>query len=118
MSVVKTEIVITGDELIFYNLDPVVAKAMTVTGTDVEANEAGRKIVPTGAILSAAGEVVNDASARFILAHAVDVTDGPTNGTGVYRATAYQRKLPVVPSVAAAGAMRGMIFMDDNDNYL
>lgn len=116
MKVVQTEYGTSKD--ILFNLDPYTARPIMVEDDGVEANEQGRKIVPAGSLLDANGAVKNDGTVRYVLLKDIDVTFGPAAGSGVYRGTIDKSKLPVVPAEAAVAALKGVIFMSDEDmNY-
>jgi hypothetical protein len=113
MKVVQTEYGTSKD--ILFNLDPYTARPIMVEDDGVVANENGRKIVPAGTILGIDGKAVNDAGSRYVLLKDVDVTNGPAAGAGVYRGTINKNKLPVVPTPPAMIALKGIIFMSDDD---
>lgn len=113
MKVVQTEYGTSKD--ILFNLDPYTARPIMVEDDNVEANEQGRKIVPAGSLLNAAGAIANDATVRYVLLKDIDVTHGPAAGAGVYRGTINLDKLPVAPAEAAIAALKGVIFMSDED---
>lgn len=116
MKVVQTEYGTSKD--ILFNLDPYTARPIMVEDDNVEANEQGKKIVPAGSLLTPAGVVANDATVRYVLLKDIDVTYGPAAGTGVYRGTINKDKLPVAPAAEAIAALKGVIFMSDEDmNY-
>lgn len=113
MKVVQTEYGTSKD--ILFNLDPYTARPIMVEDDGVEANEQGRKIVPAGSLLDANGVVKNDATVRYVLLKDIDVTFGPAAGSGVYRGTINKDKLPVAPAAEAITALKGVIFMSDED---
>lgn len=116
MKVVQTEYGTSKD--ILFNLDPYTARPIMVEDDGVAANDEGRKIVPAGSLLDANGVVKNDATVRYVLLKDIDVTFGPAAGSGVYRGTINKAKLPVAPAEAAITALKGVIFMSDEDmNY-
>lgn len=113
MKVVQTEYGTSKD--ILFNLDPYTARPIMVEDDGVEANELGRKIVAAGSLLDANGVVKNDGTARYVLLKDIDVTFGPAAGAGVYRGTIDKSKLPEVPSAEAIAALKGIMFMSDED---
>ena len=115
MKVVQTEYGTSKD--ILFNLDPYTARPIMVSdeGPSIVADENGRKIVKAGSILDALGVITNAAIARYVLLKDVDVTHGPAAGAGVYRGTINLDKLPVAPSVEAKAALKGIMFMSDED---
>lgn len=110
---------------ILFNLDPYTARPIMVESDDVVAGADGRKIVKAGTPLDKDGKLANDASARYILLKDVDVTYGDAAGTGVYRGTLNLAKInknltvdeeePFELSEAAQVALKGIIFMSDED---
>lgn len=119
MKVVQNEYGKPGIDILF-NLDPYTARPIMVDDTEVSADEkTGRKIVKAGSILSKEGKVVNDNTARYVLLKDVDVTNGKAPGAGVYRGTLDKKKIEEYTSVtigeAAELALRGIIFMSDED---
>lgn len=113
MKVVQTEYGTSKD--ILFNLDPYTARPIMVEDDGVEANELGRKIVKAGSLLDAEGAVKNDGTVRYVLLKDIDVTFGPAAGAGVYRGTIDKSKLPVEPSAEAKTALKGIMFMSDED---
>lgn len=113
MKVVQTEY--GSDKDILFNLDPYTARPIMVDSENIEANEAGKKIVKAGSLLTAAGVVANDANVRYVLLKDIDVTHGDAAGAGVYRGTIDKSKMPVEPSAEAKAALKGVIFMSDED---
>lgn len=113
MKVIQTEYGTSKD--ILFNLDPYTARPIMVDDDAVVANDEGRKIVAAGSLLDKDGVVANDATVRYVLLKDVEVTHGPAAGAGVYRGTIDKSKLPVAPSEAAMKALRGVIFMSDED---
>lgn len=119
MKVVQNEYGKPGIDILF-NLDPYSARPIMVDDTEVSADEkTGKKIVKAGSILSKEGKVVNDDTARYVLLKDVDVTNGKAPGAGVYRGTLDKKKIEEYTSVtieeAAELALRGIIFMSDED---
>ena len=105
---------------ILFNLDPYTARPIKVSDTGVTADtKTGKKIVKAGSILSKDGTIVNDGTARYVLLKDIDVTYGPAAGAGVYRGTLDEKKIEKNTSVtisdAAKVALRGIIFMSDDD---
>lgn len=116
MKVIQTEYGTSKD--ILFNLDPYTARPIMVEDDNVKADANGRKIVKAGSLLDANGVVKNDATVRYVLLKDIDVTYGPAAGTGVYRGTIDKAKLPVAPAAEAVTALKGIIFMSDEDlNY-
>lgn len=123
MKVIQTEFGTAID--ILFNLDPYTARPIMVESDDVEADANGRKIVKAGTPLDKDGKLANDASARYILLKDVDVTYGDAAGAGVYRGTLNLAKInknltvdeeePFELSEAAQVALKGIIFMSDED---
>lgn len=113
MKVVQTEYGTSKD--ILFNLDPYTARPIMVEDDGVTANEQGRKIVPAGSLLDANGAVKNDGTVRYVLLKDIDVTFGPAAGAGVYRGTIDKSKLPVQPATEAITALKGIMFMSDED---
>ena len=119
MKVVQNEYGKPGIDILF-NLDPYSARPIMVDDTEVSADEkTGKKIVKAGSILSKEGKVVNDNTARYVLLKDVDVTNGKAPGAGVYRGTLDKKKIEeytlVTIEEAAELALRGIIFMSDED---
>lgn len=108
-----------SDYDILFNLDPYTARPIMVEDDNVEANEVGKKIVKAGSLLNKEGVVVNDGTARYVLLKDIDVTYGPMAGAGVYRGTLNKDKIEkntgVTISDAAMAALKGVIFMSDED---
>ena len=120
---------------ILFNLDPYTARPVMVESDNVPADANGRKIVKAGSLLDAQGRAfvtsnntvirVNDASARYVLLKDIDVTAGDKVGAGVYRGTLNKDKIeanlttdaqnPFEISEAAMAALKGIIFMSDED---
>lgn len=108
-----------SDYDILFNLDPYTARPIMVEDDNVTADENGKKIVKAGSLLSKDGAVVNDGTARYVLLKDIDVTYGPAAGAGVYRGTLDKKKIEektgVTISDAAMAALRGIMFMSDED---
>mgnify|MGYP003297870196 CR=1 FL=1 len=113
MKVVQTEY--GSDKDILFNLDPYTARPIMVESDGVAADERGKKIVKAGSLLDAEGAIKNDATVRYVLLKDIDVTFGDAAGAGVYRGTIDLAKLPVAPSAEAKAALKGVIFMSDED---
>lgn len=73
------------------------------------------KIVKAGSLLTKDGAIANDATVRFVLLDDVDVTNGDKEGAGLYKAIVDETKLPVKPSAEAIKAMKGIIFVTEDD---
>lgn len=103
---------------ILFNLDPYTARPLMVSDEGVTAVD-GKKTVKAGSLLDAEGKVANDATVRYVLLKDVDVTYGPKQGAGVYRGTLDLKKIEtntgVTISDAAMLALKGVIFMSDDD---
>lgn len=67
--------------------------------------ENGKKIVKAGTVLPA-----NDATAKGILFHDVDVTYGPQPGALIVEGYVLEERLPVAPSAEAKTAMNEIKF--------
>lgn len=117
MKVVQTEY--GSDYDILFNLDPYVARPIMVEDDGVTADENGKKIVKAGSLLNKEGVVANDGTVRYVLLKDIDVTYGPKAGAGVYRGTLDKKKIEaktgVTISDAAMAALKGIIFMSDDD---
>lgn len=104
MKFTKTE-VCTSKEILAN--DHYVAIPFMVSAADVKANEYGKKIVPAGTILPA-----NDATAKGVLLHDVDVTDGDRSDTIVVHGFIKTPKLPEAPADEAIPVLKLISFMD------
>lgn len=118
MKVIQTEYGTSID--ILFNLDPYSARPIMVSDTGVTADaKTGKKIVKAGSLLDKDGEIANDGTVRYVLLKDVDVTNGDAPGAGVYRGTLDEKKIEkntgVTISDAAKVALRGIIFMTDDD---
>lgn len=82
-----------------------VAFTTQVEATGVAANANGRKIVPAGTILPA-----NDATAKGILMHDTDVTEGPQAGSLIVEAYVISERLPIAPVALAITALTEIKF--------
>ncbi|MDZ5711653.1 hypothetical protein [Jeotgalibacillus haloalkalitolerans] len=71
-----------------------------VSDSGVTANEHGRKVVPAGTVYPA-----NDATAKGILFHDVDVTEGPQPGSVMVEGYVIEARLPAAPTAEAKTAM-------------
>ena len=87
-----------------------VAFTCTVSDSEVETNSEGRKIVPKGSLLDAAGAIKNDATVVGILAEDVDVTNGPQSGSLIEEGYILKDRLPVAPEEAAITALKKITF--------
>ena len=115
MKVVQTNYGMDVD--ILFNLDPYTARPIMVSDEDVAAVD-GKKIVKAGSLLDVDGKIANDETVRYVLLKDIEVTYGPKAGAGVYRGTINLDKLPVAPAAEAKSALKGIIFMSDEDmNY-
>lgn len=118
MKVIQTEY---GTDIdILFNLDPYTARPIMVEDDGVTADEnTGKKIVKAGSLLDKDGVVKNDGTVRYVLLKDIDVTYGPAAGAGVYRGTLNKDKIEentgVTISDAAMVALKGIIFMSDED---
>lgn len=72
-----------------------------VEQTCVTADENGRKIVPAGTVYPA-----NDATAKGILLHDVDVTNGSQAGSLIVEGYVIAERLPTAPTPEAKAAMQ------------
>lgn len=103
---------------ILFNLDPYTARPIMVSDEGVTA-VSGKKIVKAGSLLDKDGKIANDGTVRYVLLKDIDVTSGPMAGTGVYRGTLDLKKIEtntgVTISDAAMLALKGVIFMSDDD---
>ena len=116
MKVVQTEY--GSDKDILFNLDPYTARPIMVDSENIEADDNGKKIVKAGSLLTAEGVIANNGTVRYVLLKDIDVTHGDAAGAGVYRGTIDLAKLPVEPAAEAKAALKGVIFMSDEDlNY-
>lgn len=77
----------------------------TVSDVGVSANENGKKIVPAGTVLPK-----NDATAKGILFHDVDVTEGPQPGALMVEGYVIEERLPVVPDSLAKAELKEIKF--------
>lgn len=102
---------------ILYNLHEYVGKSINISDTGVTPDANGKKIVKAGSIVDKDGEIVDDATARYVVLQDVNVTNGPRSATAIYIGTVYVRKLPVAPTAAVKGALKGIFFMEDDSNY-
>lgn len=85
--------------------------AFTCTVSDSEVQEKdGKKIVPKGSLLDAAGTIKNDATVVGILAEEVDVTNGPQPGSLIVEGYILKDRLPVAPEEAAITALKNINF--------
>lgn len=105
---------------ILFNLDPYTARPIMVSDEGVTADAtSGKKIVKAGSLLDAEGKIANDGTVRYVLLKDIDVTSGPMAGAGVYRGTLDLKKIEtntgVTISDAAMLALKGVIFMSDDD---
>ena len=105
---------------ILFNLDQYVARPIMVDDEGIEADAiTGRKIVKAGSILNIAGEIVNDATARYVLLQDIDVTAGPAAGAGVYQGTLDLAKIQSITGVTvgedAKTALKGIFFMEEGN---
>ncbi|WP_084245224.1 hypothetical protein [Planomicrobium okeanokoites] len=82
-----------------------VAFTTQVESAGVAANADGRKIVPAGTILPA-----NDATAKGILLHDTDVTEGPQPGSLVVEGYVISERLPVAPAALAIPELKEIKF--------
>lgn len=82
----------------------------TVSDSEVVENEEGKKIVPKGSLLDAAGTIKNDATVVGILAEEVDVTNGPQPGSLIVEGYILKDRLPVAPDEAAITALKNINF--------
>lgn len=87
-----------------------VAFTCTVSDTDVAENSEGKKIVPKGSLLDAAGAIKNDASVVGVLSEEVDVTNGPQPGSLIVEGYILKDRLPVAPEEVAIGALKKITF--------
>lgn len=118
MKVISTEYGTSID--ILFNLDPYSARPIMVSDESVTADATtGKKIVKAGSLLNKDGVVKNDGTVRYVLLKDVDVTNGDAPGAGVYRGTLDEKKIEKNTSVTisddAKEALRGIIFMSDDD---
>ena len=114
---------------ILFNLAPYAARPVMVESDNVPADANGRKIVKAGSLLDAQGRAfvkpsnevlpLNDDTARYVLLKDIDVTAGDKVGAGVYIGTLDEKKIEkntgVTISDEAKEALRGIIFMSDDD---
>lgn len=77
----------------------------TVSDVGVVANPEGKKIVKAGTVLPA-----NDATAKGILFHDVDVTYGPQPGALMVEGYVLEARLPIVPETTAKTALKEIKF--------
>lgn len=77
----------------------------TVSDVGVSADENGKKIVPAGTVLPK-----NDATAKGILFHDVDVTEGPQPGALMVEGYVIEERLPVTPAALAKAELKEIKF--------
>ena len=87
-----------------------VAFTTTVSDSEVAVNEEGKKIVPKGSLLDAAGTIKNDATVVGVLGEDVDVTNGPQPGSLIVEGYILKDRLPVAPEETAVGALKKITF--------
>ena len=89
-----------------------ITKSYTVSATNVEADEHGKKIVKAGTIYPA-----NDATAAGILFDDVNVTEGDHAGSIVVAGRIFKNCLPKVPSDTALPVLTasGIIFVESDE---
>lgn len=108
-----------SDYDILFNLDPYTARPIMVDDENITADANGKKIVKAGSLLDKNGVIKNDGTVRYVLLKDIDVTYGPATGAGVYRGTLNKDKIEentgVTISDAAMVALKGIIFMSDED---
>ncbi|PPA70043.1 hypothetical protein [Jeotgalibacillus proteolyticus] len=88
------------EEINFLASAKFVAFTEQVSDSDVTANAEGRKVVPAGTVYPA-----NNATAKGILIHDVDVTEGPQPGSIMVEGYVIEARLPEAPSTEAKAAM-------------
>lgn len=76
-----------------------------ISDSGVAANAEGRKIVPAGTVYPA-----NDATAKGIVFHDVDVTEGPQPGALMVEGYVLEARLPVAPAAEAKTALNEIKF--------
>lgn len=95
----------TPGEILMYP-DRYQAIAQTFLTTDKTAVEVeGRKIIKAGTIWPA-----NDATARGVVFHDVDITDGAASGALLFEGAIKVSKLPAEPDAAAKAALPRITF--------
>lgn len=89
-----------------------ITKTCTVSATGVKADEYGKKIVPAGTVFPA-----NTASAKGILFHDVDVTNGDHEGSLIIAGRVLKDRLPAMPAEAAIPALNasGIVFEESSE---
>lgn len=95
----------TAQQINFLASAKFVAFTTQVESAGVTANPDGRKIVPAGTILPA-----NDATAKGILMHDTDVTEGPQAGSLIVEAYVIPERLPAAPAAEAITALNEIKF--------
>lgn len=111
-----------GTEKLLYFVDSMIAMAVTVSDEDIEANEKGKKIVPSGTLVGGAEDSTrldpsqhvvekNDGDCEGVLLYDVDVTDGPMNGTMVLFGFVNIDRMPEAPTAAAKAALPMIQFL-------
>ena len=89
-----------------------------VSDTGITADGNGKKIVKAGSLLNKGGEIKNDGTVRYVLLSDVDVTYGPKEGAGLYKAVVDTTKIPTQPSKDAINALKGIFFVKEDNDYL
>lgn len=105
-------------ETIFCNQKNILAEGqhfvsvlVKVDASKVVANAEGKKIVPTGSIISKAGVIANDTTAYGITLNEIDVTDGNEGVPVVIHGFIDVNSLPVQPSEETITALRQIAFI-------
>lgn len=111
MKFVKTEYG-NNTEILKYGVQDYIARPIMVSASSITADKEGKKIVKAGSILSAAGAIVNDATAEGVLLWDVDVTYGDATGSLVMFGFIDKTKLPVQPAEEAITALKLIKFCD------
>lgn len=99
----KKEFLLTPDHYV------AIAQTFAVDDANIEVVD-GRNIIKAGTIWPA-----NNGTAKGILVHDVDVTDGPWNGSIIIHGFIKSEALPFLPSEEAAAALKQIYFTATTD---